>query len=211
MFRNLCISSHRVESLFQHLWAASEISCFSFRQILLTPGDFSDTPTTVGCWFKIVLLLQSVKWDIFCQYYSYIFAKLRNLHVTEGSKYLHHILFYYEIQYDQLIDARSGGCSDEESVSSDVWFGNICLFFLSPKQIAHAKIQSLESSLENLLTRETKMKSLIRTLEQEKMAYQKTVDQIRKLLPADVLANCEPLLRDLNCNPNNKAKTGNKP
>lgn len=85
------------------------------------------------------------------------------------------------------------------------------LFFLSPKQLAHAKIQTLESNLENLLTRETKMKSLIRTLEQEKMAYQKTVEQIRKLLPTDALANCEFLLRDLNCNPNNKAKTGNKP
>ncbi|KAK2118974.1 TBC1 domain member 4 [Saguinus oedipus] len=77
--------------------------------------------------------------------------------------------------------------------------------------VAHAKIQTLESNLENLLTRETKMKSLIRTLEQEKMAYQKTVEQLRKLLPADALANCELLLRDLNCNPNNKAKIGNKP
>lgn len=84
----------------------------------------------------------------------------------------------------------------------------LCSF---PKQIAHAKIQTLESNLENLLTRETKMKSLIRTLEQEKIAYQKTVEQIRKLLPADALANCESLLRDLNSNPNNKAKTGNKP
>lgn len=84
-------------------------------------------------------------------------------------------------------------------------------FVFCPKQIAHAKIQTLESNLENLLTRETKMKSLIRTLEQEKMAYQKAVEQIRKLLPADALANCEPLLRDFNCNPNSKAKTGNKP
>lgn len=55
------------------------------------------------------------------------------------------------------------------------------------------------------------MKSLIRTLEQEKMAYQKTVEQIRKLLPADALANCELLPRDLSCNPNNKAKIGSKP
>lgn len=77
--------------------------------------------------------------------------------------------------------------------------------------MAHAKIQALESNLENLLTRETKMKTLIRTLEQEKMAYQKTVEQIRKLLPADALANCEMLLKELNCNPNNKTKAGNKP
>lgn len=55
------------------------------------------------------------------------------------------------------------------------------------------------------------MKALIRTLEQDKMAYQKTVEQIRKLLPADVLANCELLLRDLSYPSNDKAKTGNKP
>lgn len=55
------------------------------------------------------------------------------------------------------------------------------------------------------------MKALIRTLEQDKMAYQKTVEQIRKLLPADALANCESLLRDLAYSNNDKAKTGNKP
>ena len=54
------------------------------------------------------------------------------------------------------------------------------------------------------------MKSLIRTLEQEKTAYQKTVEQIRKLLPADALADCESLLREMTCVPNNKAKTGSK-
>lgn len=99
-------------------------------------------------------------------------------------------------------------CSKQPD-SSEFWFG--WLFFSLAKQVAHAKIQALESNLENLLTRETKMKTLIRTLEQEKAVYQKTVEQIRKLLPADALANCESLLRELNCNPNNKAKTGNKP
>lgn len=55
------------------------------------------------------------------------------------------------------------------------------------------------------------MKTLIRTLEQDKMAYQKSVEQIRKLLPAEALANCELLLRDLTYPSNDKAKTGNKP
>lgn len=90
-------------------------------------------------------------------------------------------------------------------------FWKIKTRFLLFKQVAHAKIQALESNLENLLNRETKMKTLIRTLEQEKMAYQKTVEHIRKLVPADALANCEALLRDLNCSPNSKAKSGNKP
>lgn len=91
---------------------------------------------------------------------------------------------------------------------SSFWYG--CFFFLYT-QVAHAKIQALESNLETLLTRETKMKALIRTLEQDKMAYQKTVEQIRKLLPADALANCDLLLRDLTYPSNDKAKTGNKP
>lgn len=92
---------------------------------------------------------------------------------------------------------------------SSFWYG--CFFFFLYKQVAHAKIQALESNLETLLTRETKMKALIRTLEQDKMAYQKTVEQIRKLLPADALANCDLLLRDLTYPSNDKAKTGNKP
>ncbi|XP_004754433.1 TBC1 domain family member 4 isoform X2 [Mustela nigripes] len=130
------------------------------------------------------------------------------------SKQLHAYEVEYHVLQDELQES-SYACEESEPVekleraNSQLKRQNMEL--LEKLQIAHAKIQSLESSLENLLTRETKMKSLIRTLEQEKMAYQKTVDQIRKLLPADVLANCEPLLRDLNCNPNNKAKTGNKP
>ncbi|XP_032171007.1 TBC1 domain family member 4 isoform X2 [Mustela erminea] len=130
------------------------------------------------------------------------------------SKQLHAYEVEYHVLQDELQES-SYACEESEPVekleraNSQLKRQNMEL--LEKLQIAHAKIQSLESSLENLLTRETKMKSLIRTLEQEKMAYQKTVDQIRKLLPADALANCEPLLRDLNCNPNNKAKTGNKP
>ncbi|XP_004423137.1 PREDICTED: TBC1 domain family member 4 [Ceratotherium simum simum] len=130
------------------------------------------------------------------------------------SKQLHAYEVEYHVLQDELQES-SYACEDSEPIekleraNSQLKRQNMDL--LEKLQIAHAKIQTLESNLENLLTRETKMKSLIRTLEQEKMAYQKTVEQIRKLLPADALANCESLLRDLNCNPNNKAKTGNKP
>ncbi|KAF3825756.1 hypothetical protein GH733_006583 [Mirounga leonina] len=130
------------------------------------------------------------------------------------SKQLHAYEVEYHVLQDELQES-SYACEDSEPVekleraNSQLKRQNMDL--LEKLQIAHAKIQTLESNLENLLTRETKMKSLIRTLEQEKVAYQKTVDQIRKLLPADALASCESLLRDLTCNPNNKAKTGNKP
>ncbi|XP_061027175.1 TBC1 domain family member 4 isoform X1 [Eubalaena glacialis] len=130
------------------------------------------------------------------------------------SKQLHAYEVEYHVLQDELQES-SYACEESEPMekleraNSQLKRQNMDL--LEKLQIAHAKIQTLESNLENLLTRETKMKSLIRTLEQEKMAYQKAVEQIRKLLPADALANCEPLLRDFNCNPNSKAKTGNKP
>ncbi|XP_048197198.1 TBC1 domain family member 4 isoform X2 [Perognathus longimembris pacificus] len=130
------------------------------------------------------------------------------------SKQLHAYEVEYLVLQDELQES-SFACEDNESLEKLERANNHLkrqnMDLLEKLQVAHAKIQALESNLENLLTRETKMKTLIRTLEQEKMAYQKTVEQIRKLVPADVLANCELLLRDLNCNPNNKAKAGNKP
>ncbi|KAM4859700.1 TBC1 domain family member 4 isoform 1-T1 [Thomomys bottae] len=130
------------------------------------------------------------------------------------SKQLHAYEVEYHVLQDELQES-SFACEDNESLEKLERANNYLkrqnMDLLEKLQMAHAKIQALESNLENLLTRETKMKTLIRTLEQEKMAYQKTVEQIRKLVPADILANCELLLRDLNCNPNNKAKAGNKP
>ncbi|XP_045143007.1 TBC1 domain family member 4 [Echinops telfairi] len=132
----------------------------------------------------------------------------------EISKQLHAYEVEYHVLQDELQES-SYACEDSEPVEKLERANNHLkrqnMDLLEKLQVAHAKIQTLESNLENLLTRETKMKSLIRTLEQEKMAYQKTVEQIRKLLPADALASCEVLLRDLNFNPNNKAKTGIKP
>lgn len=130
------------------------------------------------------------------------------------SKQLHAYEVEYHVLQDELQES-SYACEDSEPVEKLERANNQLkrqnMDLLEKLQIAHAKIQALESNLENLLTRETKMKSLVRTLEQEKMAYQKTVEHIRKLLPADALANCDSLLRDLDSNANNKAKTGNKP
>lgn len=48
------------------------------------------------------------------------------------------------------------------------------------------------------------MKTLIQSLEQEKTTYQKTLEQIVKYLPAEVLSDCEQILKEVNYNPNNK-------
>ncbi|XP_043852089.1 TBC1 domain family member 4 isoform X3 [Dromiciops gliroides] len=130
------------------------------------------------------------------------------------SKQLHAYEVEYHVLQDELQESTHS-CDESEPLEKLEKANNQLkrqnMDLLEKLQVAHAKIQSLESSLENLLTRETKMKSLIRSLEQEKLTYQKTVEQIRKHLPADALANCELLLREVNCNPNNKARTGNKP
>ncbi|XP_006518830.1 TBC1 domain family member 4 isoform X13 [Mus musculus] len=130
------------------------------------------------------------------------------------SKQLHAYEVEYHVLQDELLES-SYACEDNESLEKLERANNQLkrqnMDLLEKLQVAHAKIQALESNLETLLTRETKMKALIRTLEQDKMAYQKTVEQIRKLLPADALANCELLLKDLTHPTNDKAKAGNKP
>ncbi|XP_028720604.1 TBC1 domain family member 4 isoform X3 [Peromyscus leucopus] len=130
------------------------------------------------------------------------------------SKQLHAYEVEYHVLQDELLES-SYACEDNESLEKLERANNQLkrqnMDLLEKLQVAHAKIQALESNLETLLTRETKMKTLIRTLEQDKMAYQKSVEQIRKLLPAEALANCELLLRDPTYPSNDKAKTGNKP
>ncbi|XP_077014546.1 TBC1 domain family member 4 isoform X2 [Tamandua tetradactyla] len=182
--------------------------------------------------FKVALSLLSIQETLImeCENFEniveFLKSTLPDMNTAEMEKIITQVfemdiskqLHAYEVEYHVLQDElqeSSYACEDSEPMekleraNSQLKRQNMDL--LEKLQVAHAKIQTLESNLENLLTRETKMKSLIRTLEQEKMAYQKTVEQIRKLLPAEALANCEMLLRDLNCNPSNKAKTGNKP
>ncbi|RMC06953.1 hypothetical protein DUI87_16405 [Hirundo rustica rustica] len=123
------------------------------------------------------------------------------------SKQLH----AYEVEYHVLQDELQENVSpcDEgepleklERANNHLKRQNMDL--LEKLQVAHAKIQSLEASLETVLTRENKMKTLIQSLEQEKTTYQKTLEQIVKYLPAEVLSDCEQLLKEVNYNPNNK-------
>ncbi|KAM9021521.1 TBC1 domain family member 4 isoform 2-T2 [Ara ararauna] len=126
------------------------------------------------------------------------------------SKQLH----AYEVEYHVLQDELQENVNpcDEgepleklERVNSHLKRQNMDL--LEKLQVAHAKIQSLESSLETILTRENKMKTAIQSLEQEKITYQKALEQIVKYLPAEALSDCELLLKEVNYNPNNKIRS----
>ncbi|KAL1780537.1 TBC1 domain family member 4 isoform X3 [Sigmodon hispidus] len=182
--------------------------------------------------FKVALSLLSnqealiMECENFENIVEFLKSTLPDMNTTEMEKIITQVfemdiskqLHAYEVEYHVLQDElqeSSYTCDDNESLEKLERANNQLkrqnMDLLEKLQVAHAKIQSLESNLETLLTRETKMKALIRTLEQDKMAYQKTVEQIRKLLPADALANCELLLRDLTYPSNDKAKTGSKP
>lgn len=72
------------------------------------------------------------------------------------------------------------------------------------------KIQTLETSMESFLSRESKMKHLIRSLEQEKASYQKMIDRMRNNLPPEAIADVE--MTQLKSSTNEKAKAdGKKP
>lgn len=75
-------------------------------------------------------------------------------------------------------------------------------------QAARQKIQTLETSVENFLSRESKMKHMIRSLEQERAAYQKTIERMRSCLPPDALTDVE--MTQIKTGPNGKAKTAAK-
>lgn len=70
------------------------------------------------------------------------------------------------------------------------------------------KIQTLESSVESFLSRESKMKHLIRSLEQEKASYQKTIERMRSSLPSEAMAEVE--MTQLKPSNNGKAKAACK-
>uniref|UniRef100_A0A672TRC2 TBC1 domain family member 4 n=1 Tax=Strigops habroptila TaxID=2489341 RepID=A0A672TRC2_STRHB len=126
------------------------------------------------------------------------------------SKQLH----AYEVEYHVLQDELQENvnpCEEGEPLEKLERVNNHLkrqnMDLLEKLQVAHAKIQSLESSLETILTRENKMKTAIQSLEQEKITYQKTFEQIVKYLPAEALSDCELLLKEVNYNPNNKIRS----
>nr|XP_009678449.1 PREDICTED: TBC1 domain family member 4 isoform X2 [Struthio camelus australis] len=125
------------------------------------------------------------------------------------SKQLHAYEVEYHVLQDELQE-NMNPCDEGEPLekleraNSHLKRQNMDL--LEKLQVAHAKIQSLESSLETILTRENKMKTIIQSLEQEKITYQKTLEQIMKYLPTEALSDCELLLKEVNYNPNNKTK-----
>ncbi|XP_037095036.1 TBC1 domain family member 4 isoform X6 [Syngnathus acus] len=110
------------------------------------------------------------------------------------SKQLH----AYEVEYHVLQDeVADGGATPNDSERLDklektnVQLKKQNMELLEKLQAARQKIQTLETNVENFLSRESKLKHVIRTLEQERSAHQKTIERMRSCLPSDVLTDVE--------------------
>lgn len=120
------------------------------------------------------------------------------------SKQLHAYEVEYYVLQDELqenSDPCDNGEAPEKLERANCQLKRQNMDLLEKLQVAHAKIQSVETILEDVLARENKMKSLIQSLEQEKTAYQKAIEKLCKYLPTEALSDCEQLLKGVNCNP----------
>ncbi|XP_062904526.1 TBC1 domain family member 4 isoform X2 [Mobula hypostoma] len=110
------------------------------------------------------------------------------------SKQLHAYEVEYHVLQDEMVEGASP-CDDGdrleklERANSQLKKQNMEL--LEKLQATRFKIQNLESSIESILSRENKMKLLIRSMEQEKQAHLKTIEQMRKYLPPEFLSEEE--------------------
>ncbi|XP_055005327.1 TBC1 domain family member 4 isoform X2 [Boleophthalmus pectinirostris] len=179
--------------------------------------------------FKVALCLLSsheseiVKCDNFESIVDYLKTTLPSLNQTQMeqtiakvmdmdiSKQLHAYEVEYHVLQDEMLD--TGPLPDDserldklEKTNAQLKKQNMDL--LEKLQAARQKIQSLETSVDNFLSRESKMKHMIRSLEQERAAYQKTIERMRSCLPPDALTDVE--MTQIKTGPNGKAKTAAK-
>ncbi|XP_034043124.1 TBC1 domain family member 4 isoform X3 [Thalassophryne amazonica] len=127
------------------------------------------------------------------------------------SKQLHAYEVEYHVLQDEMLEVGSPPDESErldklEKTNAQLKKQNMDL--LEKLQVARQKIQTLESSVENFLSRESKMKHMIRSLEQERASYQKTIERMRSCFPADAVADVE--MTHIKTGPNGKAKAAAK-
>uniref|UniRef100_A0A3P9NHR0 TBC1 domain family member 4 n=1 Tax=Poecilia reticulata TaxID=8081 RepID=A0A3P9NHR0_POERE len=127
------------------------------------------------------------------------------------SKQLHAYEVEYHVLQDEMLDAGPPPDDSErldKLEKTNVQLKKQNMDLLEKLQAARQKIQTLETSVESFLSRESKMKHMIRSLEQERAAYQRTVERMRSSLPSDALTDVE--MTQIKTGPNGKAKTAAK-
>ncbi|XP_078077706.1 TBC1 domain family member 4 isoform X2 [Mustelus asterias] len=166
--------------------------------------------------FKVALSLLSshgpsiLQCDSFESIVDFIKTTIPNLNNTQMEKTMAQVfemdiskqLHAYEVEYHVLQDEMVEGaspCDDgdrlEKLERANCQLKRQNMELLEKLQATRFKIQNLEASIESILSRENKMKLLIRTMEQEKQTHLKTIDHMRKYLPPDALSDGELLPR----------------
>ncbi|XP_072332251.1 TBC1 domain family member 4 isoform X2 [Scyliorhinus torazame] len=166
--------------------------------------------------FKVALSLLSshepliLQCDTFETIVDFIKSTIPNLNNTQMEKTIAQVfemdiskqLHAYEVEYHVLQDEMVEGsspCDDgdrlEKLERANCQLKRQNMELLEKLQATRFKIQNLEVSIESILSRENKMKLLIRTMEQEKQTHLKTIDHMRKYLPPDALSDGELLPR----------------
>nr|XP_020465081.1 TBC1 domain family member 4 isoform X3 [Monopterus albus] len=179
--------------------------------------------------FKVALCLLSshegeiVECDTFESIVDYLKTTLPDLTQTQMeetiakvmdmdiSKQLHAYEVEYHVLQDEMLEA--GPVPDDsdrldklEKTNAQLKKQNMDL--LEKLQAARQKIQTLETSVENFLSRESNMKHMIRSLEQERASYQRTIERMRSCLPSDALTDVE--MTQIKTGPNGKTKAAAK-
>uniref|UniRef100_A0A3Q2ZM39 TBC1 domain family member 4 n=1 Tax=Kryptolebias marmoratus TaxID=37003 RepID=A0A3Q2ZM39_KRYMA len=128
------------------------------------------------------------------------------------SKQLHAYEVEYNVLQDEILETSGPLLDDSDRLDklekTNVQLKKQNMELLEKLQAARQKIQSLETSVDNFLSRESKMKHMIRSLEQERVAYQRTIERMRSCLPPDALTDVE--MTQIKTGPNGKAKTAAK-
>ncbi|XP_052004676.1 TBC1 domain family member 4-like isoform X4 [Xyrauchen texanus] len=127
------------------------------------------------------------------------------------SKQLHTYEVEYHVLQDELANApppseESDRLDNLEKANAQLKKQNMEV--LEKLQVARLKVQTLESSVESFLSRESKMKHLIHSLEQDKASYQKTIERMRSSLPVEAMADVE--MTQLKSSTNRQAKAASK-
>ncbi|XP_054643557.1 TBC1 domain family member 4 isoform X3 [Dunckerocampus dactyliophorus] len=128
------------------------------------------------------------------------------------SKQLHTYEVEYHVLQDEMLESGAPLPDDLERLEklekTNVQLKKQNMELLEKLQAARQKIQTLETNVENFLSRESKMKHVIRSLEQERASHQKTIERMRSCLPPDALTDVE--MTHIKTGPNGKAKAGAK-
>ncbi|XP_061735751.1 TBC1 domain family member 4 isoform X5 [Nerophis ophidion] len=128
------------------------------------------------------------------------------------SKQLHTYEVEYHVLQDEMLESATPQADDSdrleklEKTNAQLKKQNMDL--LEKLQAARQKIQTLETNVDNFLSRESKMKHVIRSLEQERASHQRTIERMRSCLPPDALTDVE--MTHIRAGPNGKAKAGAK-